>query len=435
MVNFRTIRACELVHYVGERTNTTFLFDEKELDFDLSFTLHKPVTKEELLSALLGLLKTHRFAIKQEGPCYLIHPIHIGDEGKNEDPHLKTFFSTEDHFSVYKLQYHSGEEIVESIQKIGGTSKNPLLADIIQTMQWVKASNSLLFSGSKEQICQMEKLISSLDQPLGQVFIEVLVVATDTKESLEFGLEWSAQASASNHSSSASSQNGSSGSCRPFNLSVIGDLIFYKGKGFLSISSLISALEQDRKSSIVLNQKILSQDHKHSKIFVGDNLPFAGSFVQTIGSSQQTTSNIEYRDVGVLLEITPLIGKNGIVTLQIKQEISEASPHYVQCASELGGIQTTKTNMATSVHVPDRHFLALSGMMRNSKHSQKRGIPCLGWIPWIGSLFSKEENSSEYRNILIFVCPHIINTLDSGEKVAVSGDNQLFFHEDKLLEQ
>ena len=83
-----------------------------------------------------------------------------------------------------------------------------------------------------------------------------------------------------------------------FDLGVIGDMIMHKGKSYLSLGSLVSALQIDGSSTIVLNQKIITQDNKNSTIFVGDNIPFTGSVVQTIGQSQQTSANIEYRDMG-----------------------------------------------------------------------------------------------------------------------------------------
>ena len=436
-VNFRSIRMHQLVHYVSDQTGTPLLFDEKELDFEVSFVLHKPANKEQLLSALFTLLKAHKLIVKQEGICYL-----IGSKSEKvaaEEPVPTLPLVVPERFAVHKLQHHSGEEIVQSLQKIGVSNTRHILHDVVNSLQWIRSSNSLLFSGSEEQISCMEKLITSLDKPLAQVFIEVLVIATDTKESLEFGLEWSGKGSfnQAGNQQMPTSINGSSGN-HPFNLSVIGDLLFYRGTSFFSISALVSALEQNRKSSIVLNQKILSQDHKHSKIFVGDNIPFTGSYVQTVGSSQQTTANIEYRDIGVLLEITPLIGENGIVTLEIRQEISEASPHHMHTQGEIGGIQTTKTNMSTSVHVPDKHFLVLSGMMRNAQTSQKRGLPCLGSLPWIGALFSKEETSSEKRNILIFVCPHIIQSMEnkgSDNTVRMAKGDDLLFHESELFQE
>lgn len=85
--------------------------------------------------------------------------------------------------------------------------------------------------------------------------------------------------------------------------------------------------------------------------------------------------------------------------------------------TQVNGIRTTKTNMATHVHVPDKHFLVLSGMIRNSKAQHKAGLPCLGGLPWIGAAFSKTKKHDEKRNVIIFVRPHIIHSFEDYRKL------------------
>ena len=131
-------------------------------------------------------------------------------------------------------------------------------------------------------------------------------------------------------------------------------------------------------------------------------------------------SNIEYRDVGVSLSITPMLGEGDIITLDLDEEISQAmhDPHVSN--DGVNGIRTTKTNMVTHVHVPDKHFLVLSGMIRNVNAHHKAGLPCLGGMPVVGALFSKTKNHDEKRNVIIFVRPHIVRTFDDYKKITVA---------------
>ncbi len=288
-------------------------------------------------------------------------------------------------------------------------------------------------------------MIETIDVPLRQVFIEVLVIETDVKKNMEFGLQWAAGGQLRDKMGfgmgNFHGHNGGSGSfagamqgvnaLNPptgldqfplvpgFDLGVIGDIIMHKGKSYLSLGSLVSALQLDGESTIVLNQKIITQDNKNSTIFVGDNIPFTGSVVQTVGQSQQTTANIEYRDIGVSLSITPRLGEGDVITLDLNEEITESLDHEpTYNNSSVGGIRTTKTNMVTHVHVPDKNFLVLSGMIRNTKARHKAGLPCLGGLPWVGALFSKTRQHDEKRNIVIFVRPHIIRSFEDYQKMS-----------------
>lgn len=467
-INFYDAPIVEVIRFVSRISEVNFIFNNKELEFNVTMSSGKPVSSDNVLRALLHMLKTRGFGVTQEENYYVIHQ--PGEEGseshapasplplKRQVP--SPLFASLDvqeplqstdpqEFFVYKLQYHQGSEIEAAVKKIAADLQNQpdkpvkLLA-AIHAMQWVKATNSLLCSADPETIEALRKLIGSLDVALRQVFIEVLVIETDVRKASEFGLEWAAggkfgkvgfgMGDFAHHRTQppfAKTMQEIGPHVKPaglsqipigsgFDLGVIGDIILHKGKSFLSLGSLASALEADATSTIVLNQKIITQDNKNSKIFVGDNIPFTGSVVQTVGQSQQTTANIEYRDIGVSLSITPMLGESDVITLDIDEEITESVGDLMNSNTSVNGIRTTKTNMATHVHVPDKHFLVLSGMARNANSKHKSGVPFLSKIPLVGALFSKTKKQDEKRNILIFVRPHIIHSMEDYQRVTKS---------------
>jgi len=478
-INFSEVPIVEFIKFVSKIAETTFVFNIKDLDFKVSFISGKTSSAEAVIQALFQILEQHHFKIKEEKDYVVIekmteHEIKkkIGnildlDTNRLDEPtpllagqatdYLPQpslppeILPPEESFYIHKLQYHKGSEILQAIKLVASSkSQKTSFQKSVESLQWIESTNTLVFNGQIDAAQEMQKLILSLDTPQRQVFIEVLVIETDAKEASEFGLEWGASGKFKNKLGlgmgnfgarpgsglagalqSISSTNTPTGANqlplgRGFDLGVIGDIIFHKGRSFLSLASLISALQTDGKISIVLNQKIITQDNKSSSIFVGDNIPFTGSIVQTVGASQQTTANIEYRDIGVSLKITPLLGNSDVITLDITEEITEARDDLRELDTRVNGIQTTKTNMATRVHVPDQHFLVLSGMVKNSKTHRKTGIPCLGGLPWIGAAFSKTKVEKEKKNILVFVRPQILRSFEDYD------DLTLAEHEDYL---
>ncbi len=465
-INFNDVPIVEFVRFVSKISEENFIFDNRDLDFTVSLSTGKAVTSERVLQVLIQLLKMHGLAIRYESDYYVIYkdgnplPLSPKEELKKEALKMDGLLASNDlsvlapkyEFFVYKLQYHEGGEIADTLKKIANDMQHQpdaphRLISAIQSLQWVKPTNSLLCSSDPETLDSLRVLIEDLDKPLRQVFIEVLVIETDLKQSSEFGLQWAASGQYKDKIGFGSGNFApTSGSAGPFaktmqginasntptglsqlplvpgfDMGVIGDIIMHKGKSFLSLGSLVSALQVDGNSTIVLNQKIITQDNKNSTIFVGDNIPFTGSVVQTVGQSQQTTANIEYRDVGVSLSITPRLGENDIITLDINEDISESLDNEPTANNaSVNGIRTTKTNMVTHVHVPDKHFLVLSGMIRNSKARHKAGLPCLGGLPIIGAAFSKQKKHEEKRNIIIFVRPHIIHTFEEYKRLTQS---------------
>lgn len=466
-INFNDVPVIEFIRFVSKISEENFIFDSRDLNFNISLSTGKSVSSEMVLQALIQLLKVHGLSVSQEAGYYVIHN---SEEVPSADEHyikgseksidglmassgsgveiaeVKNNLKDSERyeFFVYKLQYHEGPEIEESLKKIAADVRNqpdaPInLINAIQSLQWVKATNSLLCSSDPDTLEKLRKLVESLDIPLRQVFIEVLVIETDVKKSMEFGLQWAAGGQFQNKMGfglgNFAPQNGQTGGFAStmqginatntptglnqiplvpgFDLGVIGDVIMHKGKSYFTLGSLVSALQVDGNSTIVLNQKIITQDNKNSTIFVGDNIPFTGSVVQTVGQSQQTTANIEYRDIGVSLSITPRLGEGDIITLNLNEEITESLENDpMNNNTQVNGIRTTKTNMSTHVHVPDKHFLVLSGMIRNSKAQHKAGLPCLGGLPLIGAAFSKTKKHEEKRNVIIFVRPHIIRSFE-----------------------
>lgn len=425
VVNFSEITACELVRYVSRVCEVSFVYDPEMLDFPISLSSNHALSKEALLKALCAALASRGYETKKENEIFVISKI----PPVPEEPKVKEELV----FAFHKLKYHKGDELVGTVKKLIEQHSDENLLKASLTLQWIKSTNSLVFSSDASTKQKLLELISSLDVPLRQVFIEVLVVETDVRSSSDFGLEWGGTGQI-NGSALAFGNTAKNSNFYPslekknplkafalnggFDLGVFGDVLLHKGQIHLSLGSLVSALETDRTTHIVLNQKIITQDSKNSTIFVGDNIPFTGSIVQTNGQSQQTTANIEYRDVGVKLSITPMLGEEDIITLDINQEITESIEDYHGISSQnVSGIRTTKTNMVTQVHVPNKNFLILSGMIRNARGHTRSQVPCLGGLPAIAAAFSHDIKKNEKRNILIFVRPQIINSQDDAASI------------------
>ncbi|MDJ0652479.1 MAG: hypothetical protein QNJ27_05700 [Simkaniaceae bacterium] len=476
-VNFQDVSILEFLRFVSEVTKKNFIYDEKILDFNISLVTGKTTKPEKILEILLELLNQQGIKAEEKREYYLLEKMEEWEleekkmpkrakykNGLNRKEDMQTVGTTNSSqllsypeyqkkgdFFVYKLQYHVGSEIVSAIKNISGTLKHSPtipkdLVQAIDSMQWVQSTNSILYSGTENGIDELTDLIQTLDVPKKQVFIEVLVIETDVRKGLEFGLEWAAGGTYKNKFGYGVG-NFPAGSNAPFaktmqeitatktptgtnqfplgcgfDLGIIGDIILHKGKSYLSLGSLVSALQADNDSTIVLNQKIITQDNKLSRIFVGDNLAFKGATVDTKdGASQQIATNIEYRDIGVTLNITPLLGNEDMITLEVSEEITNVIPNI----DPDKGINTTKTDMATQVHVPDQSFLVLSGMIRNTKRNHKSGIPCLGGLPLIGAAFSKSTQADEKRNVIIFVRPQIIHSRQEHQSITTFQENQL----------
>ena len=353
-------------------------------------------------------------------------------------------------FLVYKVQYHSGAKIQSALEKIGAdinrastSEASRGLIDAIKSAQWIEVTNSLIFTGQRDSLVKLEKFIKSIDSPLKQVFVEILVVETSISNSLDFGLRWGSQGVYKDRfayatgsfpqvpsespdplarfnktlSEGVGQSTPPSGSMIPFTsgfgLGVIGDVILHKGKSHFTLGSVINAIQGDAQSTVALSQKVITQDNKNATVFVGKNIPYTGSVVTNTSNNTITNSNLEYRDVGVSLSITPQVGDNETITLEIDEEITQdLSSLRSGSFANLSGIRTSKTSTQTSVTVPNKAFLIISGQIDNSLTKKRTSIPCLGGIPLIGAAFSQNDALSSKSCVIIFVRPQIISSFD-----------------------
>lgn len=370
--------------------------------------------------------------------------------GQAPEPSIQGIDNT--NFLVYKLQYHKGDEIQTALRQIArdliasAAPVNASLLNAINTIQWIQITNSLLCSGDQQTLSRLRDLIKSLDIPLKQVFIEMLVIETNLLNALEFGLDWGAkykyrdkfQGSINNIMPPPTG-----GNCQVpellntlnnlkgdvpmgvvtnempfgcgFDLGIIGQVIKHNGQTFLTLGSLLTAIQNDDQTSVIVTPKIITQDGRPANFFSGANVPFVGSFVNTNGQNTVQTSNIEYRDIGLNLTITPIIGNSDVITLDIEldrsQTLTDIQNNTLSFSNtSANGILTSKTRMQTTVNVPDKSFLILSGFINNSNVKSTSGVPCLGGLPLIGAAFSKDNNTMNSQNIVIFLRPHIINS-------------------------
>ncbi len=348
-------------------------------------------------------------------------------------------------FYIHKLRYRKGFEIENSMQKMaealitnGGRSNEPLAA-ALSSVQWLETSNSLIFSGASSALEKIEYLIDVIDQPLRQVFIEMLIMRTTISDSLNYSVAWSDRNRGEWEAGQVAFAPPQSGAInaiqdinagvrfpapgafqRPgtFSLGVIGSKIIDRllGVEFNSIAALVEAIQTRQAGSLVLNPKIITEDSVPAEIFVGVNTSFQTQAISNVDGNA-VTRNFEYRDVGTRLRVTPYLGNSDVVTLEIAQERSDIVTLSDVDNSTGAGPSTSISKTTTRVHIPNGCFLILSGLLEDTITDTTSQVPCLGGIPVIGAAFKSTQDKNTKNNLILFVRPQIIDTEEEINKL------------------
>ena len=343
-------------------------------------------------------------------------------------------------FYLHKLQFRNGEEVVDALRSIASSLQETGVANedllmTINSVEWIEPTNTLIVTGTANAIDKIRELIQEIDTPLRQVFIEMLILETDIDDSLAFGVTWGTRSGGGSTSTAQSFIGAASplsgalfgpenGLARPdartlgqsigFNLGVIGQRLTHNGTQFATLGALVRLVHGQGKTKIIMNPKVITEENKTAEFFVGINTPFQNESISNDEGSIITT-NVEFRDVGTTLTVTPHIGNNDVINLEIQLENSSVGEEQAAGEGEqIGQISTTPTTRInrtnTTVNVPDGFFVIISGMIQDELTIQKSQVPCLGGIPILGGAFKQKTRTDQKRNLMVFIRPKIVDT-------------------------
>jgi general secretion pathway protein D len=126
-----------------------------------------------------------------------------------------------------------------------------------------------------------------------------------------------------------------------------------------------------------------------------------------------TTTTVEYRDVGVILSFTPFINDDGLVTLEIDQEVSD-----VNTTGQGENPTFFKRSITTNLVASQDQSIVLGGLVKERKSLDRSGLPFFYKIPLIGWLFGSREDSVSRNELLIFITPRVIRSVEEGVQLS-----------------
>jgi general secretion pathway protein D len=158
---------------------------------------------------------------------------------------------------------------------------------------------------------------------------------------------------------------------------------------------------------------VLALDNKEAKIEIANEVPIATSISQPQDTTQNIYSQVQFKSAGVILSVTPHVNEKKQVTLKISQEVSELGENVLIGGQAYQGFITRKA--ITSAIVQDGHTLIIGGIISENKRKDRVGIPLLSEIPVFGYLFGSTTDSTERRELILMVTPHVVSTHDEAD--------------------
>jgi general secretion pathway protein D len=300
-------------------------------------------------------------------------------------------------------------------------------------------TNSLLIKAFHRDYRAILETIKKLDIYPKQVLIEVLLAEVTLDETNKFGIEWANFVSShvtSSHAQGAALQsqppvqtttdslgNTTTSPLNPFTapLASYGGLRYAIVELGGRLSAAIDLAASQDRLKVISSPQIIASNNKEAKIQVGQSQPILTNTYTTPGVTSTTGAGvvegtIEYKDIGIILSLTPRISDGGLVSLEISIEDSN-----VLASAALGNLPSipafTKKTAKTVLSVVEGETIVIGGLISESKEKITSGIPLLSKIPIIGGLFGFQSYETKRDELILLMTPHIISNQSTSDAV------------------
>jgi general secretion pathway protein D len=299
-------------------------------------------------------------------------------------------------------------------------------------------SNSLLIFASKADLERIKGVIKQLDVLLAQVLIEAVIMDVSLSKSLNYGVS-AAQNPKSYSPGSQIIGGGGYNNGQPFANFLSSSNANYFAQGTNATSSLASgfsyfgnigpnwdvalqAAASDSSASVIQRPRIQTSQAKQATFFVGETVPYITSSYSG-GGIYGNNASYSQLSVGVELDITPFINPDGLVVMDINQEIDD----IVSSTASNGDLAptTSKRTLNSEIAVKDKDTIILGGFIRSDQTKGRSGVPILQDIPLLGNLFSQHTSSKDRQELLVLMRPTVLKTPDLAESQTLQEEKRL----------
>jgi type II secretory pathway component GspD/PulD (secretin) len=261
--------------------------------------------------------------------------------------------------------------------------------------------------------------LEQIDQPLSQIMLDARIVVMEKGDLLNLGVEWGwpniqAGMFSSNHYGRGEPDRDFGGE-GPWGIQIgyTPDALFTS-----SLELTLNLLAQNGEATILTKPQVIAQDGKESTIEVTTEEYYMLVAPELSGSFFTRTELQEIKS-GTTLTITPHLGDNNDITLQVSVEVSDSIPRGR--GSELPVV--TRRKAENNVTIKDGGTVALAGMTENRTRKDLRRVPVLSNLPLIGSLFKSTNSENSTREIAVFVTARLVS--NSGQQVEYTQPSEI----------
>ncbi len=301
------------------------------------------------------------------------------------------------------------QQIVQRASTGAGGSA-PLLGDAKLIPD--ERSNSILVFANKQDMALVKDIIAKVDIIQPQVLIEAIILEVSLDNAKTIGVSAAQSPNrflADNFAGYGGFKNKapfSSASTNAGNNNLPEGFSYFAGLGN-NWEVALTAIATDNTVNVLSRPRIQTSHAETATLFIGDTVPYiTGTYFGGVNSG--SSSQYQQKEVGINLSVLPLINSEGLVVMDISQNIEQlGAPQTIDGNSVP---TTTKRTAAAKVMVQDGETIILGGFISSTKSKSKSGIPYLKDIPYLGALFRTTADTNKRVELIVLMRPTVLKT-------------------------
>jgi type IV pilus assembly protein PilQ len=364
----------------------------------------KNVTWQDALNVIL---KSYGYGYNQQGNVIIVTNVANLKKLREDDLALADQESVTT--KTYVLAYANASEIVGSIEKML-TSRG--------TINFDKRANVLIVRDTPSNLQVISSVVENLDTATPQVLIEAKIIETTLGNTEKMGINWTAQAKVT---------GGKMPTFFPFtptssnkyikditwpstdDATVDNTMFTYGTLDFSQVQAVLDLLKSRTGTDILSNPRIATLDNQKANIVVGTQYPLPQyTYNEQTGNMQ--VSGWDYKDIGIIFEVTPQVNRLGYVTLKVEPKVSSIIEGATASVEGTTLPVLSVSSASTRIMIKNGQTLIIAGLIKSTWSDSRKKVPFLGDIPIVGALFKHSSKVLEKKEMFIFITPHIIES-------------------------
>ena len=353
--------------------------------------------------ALEVVLETYGYAYEQKGNIITVTTVeNLKQRRENaiilaEQEPLET--------KTFVLNFGRASEIIASIEKMRSERGS---------INYDERTNTLIITDIAKRIDLMEGVVKKLDRTTPQVLIEAKIVETSFDNEENLGIDWMSKITiaGSERPITFPFTNTSESKYARDSFPGVDDTLgsanaefTYGTLNFTQVQAVFEMLKQKTDTNILSNPRIVTMDNQAAQIMVGTQYPIP-QYTYNEEQARLQVSGWEYKDIGIIFDVTPHVNNAGFVTVDVQPKITAIIGTVVVENTSLPQLSNESTK--TRVMIKSGETLVIAGLVKDQLTDTKKKLPLLGDVPVLGLIFQKSEKTNTKTDLMIFITPHII---------------------------